>query len=209
MLVGAMVARHLDGALFKGVFAEVPFVDGLRTMSNRAYPLTTPEFGEYGNPAKSLTEFMTVFGISATNLLPECGAPNIFVLARTGENDSQVLAYEPLKWIWRMRGQANASAAQSQGMEGKLFAFGKSQGHFYDEDADNKARSYDLAVLHNWITQPTVRQKISAMNIQMASRKNLSRNRKATRKNMKGGKKAVKRTTTRKARKVSRKNRKH
>lgn len=204
-LVGAMVARHLDGGLFKGVFTEEPFVDGLRTMSNRAYPYTTPEFGEYGNPAHSLTEFMTVFGISATNRLPICGAPAIFVLARAGENDSQVLAYEPLKWIWRLRGQGFDRGATVAAPEGKLFAFGKSQGHFYDEEADLKARSSDLAVLHNWITQPVVRQKISAMSIKMANNARKNRN---TRKNMKGGKKA-KRSTTRKARKASRKNRKH
>lgn len=203
-LMGAMVARHLEGGLFKGVFAEVPFVDGLRTMSNLKYPYTPPEFGEYGNPAASLTEFMTVFGISATNRLPVCGAPAIFVLARAAENDSQVLAYEPLKWIWRLRGEG------AEDGEGKLFAFGKDQGHFYDEDADIKARSYDLAILHTWITQPIVRQKISAMSIKMAN--NVRKNNRNTRKNnaMKGGKKrSTTRKASRKGRKATRKARKH
>jgi protease II len=191
MLVGAAIARNRDGALFGGVFAEVPFVDVLQSMLNKTYPLTTPEQNEFGDPARSLTDFMTALEHSPVNRVAGIGAPNIFVLARTAENDSQVLSYEPLKWIWRLRDGSPAA-------EGKLFAFAEGQGHFYAADADKKARSSDLAIIHTWATDLKVRQKIAAYNIKMASptRSNRSnRNRQRTTRNRQGGGKQ--RSTTR------------
>lgn len=208
-LLGALVARHPAGEMFKGVYAEVPFVDGLRTQLNTSYPMTTVEQDEYGDPARSLIDFMTVFSISATNRVPDCGVPNILVLARTGENDSQVLPYESLKWIWRLRGP--------RGMQPwKLFAYEKGQGHFYGPDAAVAARSADMAILHNWIMDQVVRQKMLRLSIKMAERKNngsMTRKNRKTRKNngtpntpsMMGGKR---RKTGSKSRKTSRKGRK-
>jgi hypothetical protein len=185
--------------------------------------MTTVEQDEYGDPARSLTDFMTVFSISATNRIPDCGVPNIFVLARTGENDSQVLPYESLKWIWRLRGP--------RGMQPwKLFAYEKGQGHFYGPDAAVAARSADMAILHNWIMDQVVRQKMLRLSIKMAERKNttmtrknngmmtrknngmmMRKNRKNTTTNMMGGKRSKAGSKSRKAsRKTSRKvNRKH
>ncbi len=216
-LLGALVARHPAGEMFKGVYAEVPFVDGLRTQLNTSYPMTTVEQDEYGDPARSLTDFMTVFSISATNRVPDCGVPNILVLARTAENDSQVLPYESLKWIWRLRGP--------RGMQPwKLFAYEKGQGHFYDPEAAVAARSADMAVIHNWIMDQVVRQKMLRLSIKMAERKNnsvMTRKNRKTRKNntnaatnMMGGKRrkagSKSRKSSRKSLKTSRKvNRKH
>jgi hypothetical protein len=202
MLVGSAIARNRDGALFGGVFAEVPFVDVLQSMSNKAYPMTTPEQNEFGDPARSLTDFMIGLEHSPVDRVAGVGAPNIFVLARTAENDSQVLAYEPLKWIWRLREGGVAR-------EGKLFAFGEGQGHFYAADADKNARSSDLAIIHTWATSQEVRQKISAYNIKMAgpTRSNRSnRNRQRTTRNRQGGGNKQ-RTTTRQRNNRQRNNR--
>ncbi len=204
-LLGAMVARHPTGDLFKGVYTEVPFVDGLRTQLNMKYPMTTVEQDEYGDPARSLVDFMTVFEFSATNRVPDCGVPQVLVIARTGENDSQVLPYEPLKWIWRLRGP--------RGMQPwKLFGYAAGQGHFYNHEAAVKARSADLAILHNWIMDPAVREKMSSISIKMATRKNNARKNRNTRKNnnssMAGGKRR-KAAGTRKNRKSRKANRKH
>lgn len=37
-------------ALFKGVVAQVPFVDVVTTMLDESIPLTTGEYKEWGNP---------------------------------------------------------------------------------------------------------------------------------------------------------------
>ena len=158
MLVGSVAARNSGGVLFKGVWAEEPFVDVVTSMANKAYPHTTPEQNEFGDPQRSVADFMTALKFSPYHSVG-CGAAQLFVLARTGENDSQVLAYEPLKWIEELQAadKGNASAAP------KLYAFGANQGHHYTEVADLKARSTDMALLHCWATEPTVRQKILAI----------------------------------------------
>ena len=198
MLVGAVGNPPHNGSLFGGIYAEVPFLDVLKTMGNKSYPRTTTEQNEFGDPARSLTDFMVALEHSPVNRVAGTGAPNIFVLARTAENDSQVFAYEPLKWIWRLR-----EGSEGRPKEGKLFAFATGQGHFYVADAAEKARSIDLAILHEWATNTEARKKIASYNIQMANngmpttRKN--RTERKQRKQEGGKRKHRKATGTRKA----------
>ncbi len=213
MLVGATAARNRDGQLFTGVYTEVPFLDVLKTMLNNDYPLTKTEQNEFADPARSLTDFMVALEHSPVNRAAGIGLPNIFVLARTAENDSQVLPYEPLKWIWRLREGAEESK------EGKLFAFAKGQGHFYVADAAEKARSTDLAILHEWATNTEARKKIATYSIKMANRNTRSRTNRNSRKSnvnagtpMTGGKRKHRKSTrkaTRKGRKGRKSTRKH
>ncbi|MEL7049545.1 MAG: S9 family peptidase, partial [Pseudomonadota bacterium] len=55
MLMGAVANMAPD--LFKGIIANVPFVDVLNTMLDKDLPLTPPEWLEWGNPIASLEEF--------------------------------------------------------------------------------------------------------------------------------------------------------
>lgn len=48
MLMGAVINQRPE--LFKGVIAQVPFVDVVTTMLDESIPLTTGEFEEWGNP---------------------------------------------------------------------------------------------------------------------------------------------------------------
>ena len=48
LLMGAVA--NMDGMLYKGMIAAVPFVDVVTTMLDEDIPLTTGEFDEWGNP---------------------------------------------------------------------------------------------------------------------------------------------------------------
>ena len=55
MLMGAV--SNMAPELFKGIVAEVPFVDVLSTMLDDTLPLTPPEWPEWGNPIKDKTAY--------------------------------------------------------------------------------------------------------------------------------------------------------
>ncbi len=190
VLVGTTVARHRDGDLMGAAFAEVPYLDVLRTTTNPALPLTTIEYNEFGNPRERLEDLMSVMRVSPVDLAAGQGAPGVFVLSRAGGKDTQVLAYEPLKWTLRLR--------EGGGSEGKLFAYEPDEGHFYRREAEIKARATDLAILMTRLDKPQVREKIARRDIQMA---------RSTRK-VSGGRRRATRKAGRKSRKNMRKSRK-
>ena len=96
--MGAVTNLRPD--LFKVVVAEVPFVDVINTMLDETLPLTVGEFEEWGNPkVREHYEYMKTY-CPYTNLAPR---PYPAILVRTGINDSQVMYWEPAKWIARMR----------------------------------------------------------------------------------------------------------
>jgi oligopeptidase B len=102
------------------VYTEVPYVDILRTTTNPKLPLTEMEYNEFGNPSNSIYEFQEILKLSPVDSLNK--PPDIFVLVRTSENDSQVYTYESLKWIDALRGKKNDST--------KLVYISKNEGHF-------------------------------------------------------------------------------
>jgi oligopeptidase B len=98
LLVGAVVNMRPD--LWKGVVAEVPFVDVITTMSDPNIPLTTNEYDEWGNPANKVNyDYMKTY-----SPYDNVGAkiyPNMLVT--TGLYDSQVQYFEPAKWVAKLR----------------------------------------------------------------------------------------------------------
>jgi protease II len=62
---------------------------------------------------------------------------------RTGGNDREVLAYEPVKWILRARGKNQRDST-------KLLAFEDDEGHFVDGDSGIENRAVDLGILLSW-----------------------------------------------------------
>ena len=98
LLMGAVLNMRPD--LFRGVIAEVPFVDVLTTMLDPNVPLTTAEFDEWGNPNnKGFYKYMKKYS-PYDNVTPK-NYPNILVT--TGINDSQVQYWEPAKWVAKLR----------------------------------------------------------------------------------------------------------
>ncbi len=98
LLMGAIT--NLAPELYKGIIAEVPFVDTLTTMLDESIPLTTSEYDEWGNPnIKEYYDYIKSYS-PYDNIEKKC-YPNI--LATSGYYDSQVQYWEPLKWIAKLR----------------------------------------------------------------------------------------------------------
>ncbi len=98
LLMGAVL--NIDGTLYDGVVAQVPFVDVLTTMLDDTIPLTTFEYEEWGNPnIPEQYDWMAAYS-PYDNVAPK-NYPAIFVL--TGLNDSQVGYFEPAKWVAKLR----------------------------------------------------------------------------------------------------------
>ncbi len=98
LLMGAVVNMH--GDLFRGVVADVPFVDVITTMLDESIPLTTSEYDEWGNPNdREYYDYMLSY--SPYDNVEAKDYPNLLVL--TGLHDSQVQYWEPAKWVAKLR----------------------------------------------------------------------------------------------------------
>jgi oligopeptidase B len=172
-LVGACTSRHPDGNLFRAVYTEVPYVDVLRTASLPELPLTQVEYNEVGNPRSNIYDFEYLLGLSPIDTLGENGAPGVFVLSRAGTADRQVFAYEPVKWIQKLRGSTVG--------EKKLLYIAGGEGHFSRGDAVSLERGEDFAILQDFMNHT----KIETPTIKMA-RKMTRRGRKGSRKARRG-----------------------
>ncbi len=98
LLMGVVV--NMRPELWRGVVADVPFVDVVTTMLDERIPLTTNEFDEWGNPKnKDAYEYMKSYS-PVDNVIPRA-YPNLLVT--TGLHDSQVQYFEPAKWVAKLR----------------------------------------------------------------------------------------------------------
>lgn len=98
LLMGAIVNMRPD--LWRGVIAQVPFVDVITTMSDSTIPLTTNEYDEWGNPANK-ESYLYMKSYSPYDNIEKKAYPNLLVM--TGLHDSQVQYFEPAKWVARLR----------------------------------------------------------------------------------------------------------
>lgn len=99
MLMGAVANMRPD--LFRGIIAEVPFVDVLNTMCDKDLPLTPPEWPEWGNPLESVQAYNTIAAYSPYDNVEAKGYPAI--LATAGLTDPRVTYWEPAKWVAKLR----------------------------------------------------------------------------------------------------------
>ncbi len=96
--MGAVTNLRPD--LFKVVVSHVPFVDVMNTMLDRSLPLTVPEYEEWGNPnEKAAYDYMLQY--SPYDNLRKGAYPAILV--KTSFNDSQVMYWEPAKYVAKLR----------------------------------------------------------------------------------------------------------
>ena len=98
LLMGAVTNFRPD--LFAAVLAQVPFVDVINTMLDDSLPLTVGEYEEWGNP-KLPEQYGWIRSYCPYSNLSGKGYPTMLV--RTSLNDSQVMYWEPAKYVARMR----------------------------------------------------------------------------------------------------------
>ena len=98
LLMGAISNMRSD--LFKGIVAEVPFVDVVTTMLDSSIPLTTGEYDEWGDPnEKQFYDYMLSY--SPYDNVERKAYPAMLITG--GLHDSQVQYWEPAKWAAKLR----------------------------------------------------------------------------------------------------------
>ncbi len=98
LLMGAVT--NLRPELFKAVVSQVPFVDVMNTMLDASLPLTVAEYLEWGNPnQKKAYQYMRSY--SPYDNLKQGAYPAMLV--ETSLNDSQVMYWEPAKYVAKLR----------------------------------------------------------------------------------------------------------
>jgi oligopeptidase B len=98
LLMGAVTNLRPD--LFRIVVSHVPFVDVLNTMLDASLPLTVGEYEEWGNPQVEEDYFYMKKYCPYTNLERKAYPT---MLVKTGLNDSQVMYWEPAKYVAKLR----------------------------------------------------------------------------------------------------------
>jgi oligopeptidase B len=98
LLVGTVL--NMRPELFRAAVLRVPFVDVINTMLDESLPLTVGEFEEWGNPKiREHYEYMKSY-CPYTNA---GGRRYPAMLVRTSLNDSQVMYWEPAKYVAKLR----------------------------------------------------------------------------------------------------------
>jgi oligopeptidase B len=98
LLMGAVVNLRPD--LFRAVVSHVPFVDVMNTMLDATLPLTVPEYEEWGNPNEA-EYFSYMLSYSPYDNLRAARYPAMLV--KTSLHDSQVMYWEPAKYVAKLR----------------------------------------------------------------------------------------------------------
>ena len=96
--MGAVANMRPD--LYRAVVTYVPFVDVMNTMLDASLPLTVGEYLEWGNPNEKATYDYMVSYSPYDNLKAKAYPA---MLVRTSLNDSQVMYWEPAKYVARLR----------------------------------------------------------------------------------------------------------
>jgi oligopeptidase B len=98
LLMGAVLNMRPD--LYRIAVVGMPFVDVMNTMLDSSLPLTVGEYLEWGNPNdKAAYDYMKSY--SPYDNITRQRYP--VTLVRTSFNDSQVMYWEPAKWVAKLR----------------------------------------------------------------------------------------------------------
>ncbi|MDA1008892.1 MAG: S9 family peptidase [Planctomycetota bacterium] len=99
LLMGVIANEAPD--LYQGIALGVPFVDVLTTMLDASIPLTTNEWTQWGNPLEDKAAYEYILSYSPYDNIRAQSYPSMLV--STGLWDSQVMYFEPSKYVARLR----------------------------------------------------------------------------------------------------------
>jgi len=143
LLIGAVLNLRPD--LCRAAILRVPFVDVIHTMLDESLPLTVGEFEEWGNPkVREQYEYMKSY-CPYTNLAARAYPA---ILVKTSLNDSQVMYWEPAKWVARLR-------ALNAGAPATLFKINMDAGHGGASGRYDYLR--EIALDYAWVLRERVR----------------------------------------------------
>ncbi|HWN70093.1 MAG TPA: S9 family peptidase [Haliangium sp.] len=97
---------NMRPGLFRVALSHVPFVDVLNTMLDESLPLTVPEFEEWGDPRHPEHYAYIKRYCPYTNVRPQ---PYPAMLVTASFHDSQVMYWEPAKYVAKLREHNTAS----------------------------------------------------------------------------------------------------
>lgn len=98
LLMGAVINARPD--LASAAILQVPFVDVLNTMRDPTLPLTVGEYEEWGNPDIE-EQFRWIRSYCPYTNLRSGSYPALLI--RSSLNDSQVMYWEPAKYVAKLR----------------------------------------------------------------------------------------------------------
>ena len=98
LLQGAVYSMRPDR--WRGVVAEVPFVDVVNTMLDPSLPLTAGEWDEWGDPRRR-QDYQWMRAYSPYDNPPPAPRPSLLVTSAV--NDPRVGIHEPAKWVAKLR----------------------------------------------------------------------------------------------------------
>jgi oligopeptidase B len=99
LLQGVVFSQAPDR--WRGVIAEVPFVDVVTTMLDPSVPLTVNEWDEWGDPRRP-PDFAWMLAYSPYDNLPPTGT-RPYLLVTGALHDPRVMVSEPAKWVAALR----------------------------------------------------------------------------------------------------------
>ncbi len=107
LLMGAVYSQA--PRRWRGLVAEVPFVDVVTTMLDPSIPLTAQEWTEWGDPRQP-TDFAWMLAYSPYDNIPDPdGRPRLLVTGAL--HDPRVMVWEPAKWVARLRATGSTDAS--------------------------------------------------------------------------------------------------
>ena len=158
--------------LVAAIYAEVPYLDVLRTSSNPALPLTQLEYDEFGDPAHKPDDYAVLQTISPVDALSVAGADAPFFLIRTALHDVQVYPYEALKF---------AKKARSLGWR-VVVGVDSDGGHFAAEKDIYDQWATDAAILDKVVAADTQRRRQTRRHAAAHRSRGITRRRTSSRK---------------------------
>ena len=134
--------------LVSAVYAEVPYLDVIRTASNPYLPLTQLEYDEFGDPTNRPEEYEALLEISPVDSAAPAPPQTPFFLVRSALHDSQVYPYESLKFSAKLRSLGWPIVV---GMDG-------AGGHFVKRSSAAKIYAEDFLLIDAALTSRTQRK---------------------------------------------------